>query len=323
MPMKDLKNVRSLVTGGAGAIGSRLVPRLRERGHEVVVVDDLSSGYRGNLPPDVEFHEGSIVDRQLVGRLADEVGFDYVFHLAALFANQNSVDNPMKDLDINGAGTLNLLVCLAGSPHFERLKRLVYTSSSCVYGRAVGIVREDAPYSTDTPYAVTKLMGEYYARYFNKQYAMPVTIVRPFNSFGPGERPGRYRNVIPNFIRLAMLGQPLVITGSGEETRDFTFVDDIAEGFYRAAISDRAIGEAYNLGTGRETKIGDLAQRIVALTGSQSEIQHVSRRSWDHVDRRCADASKAKAELGFAANTTIDEGLAATISWIKSLRDLG
>ncbi len=165
-------------------------------------------------------------------------------------------------------------------------------------------------------------MGEFYAQYFNKQFSMPITTVRPFNSYGPGERPGKYRNVIPNFIRLAMLGEPLVITGTGDEMRDFTFVDDITNGFYLAAMSDRGSGNAYNLGTGRETKIGDLAKKIVALTDSTSEIQFVPRRSWDHVDRRCADITNAAADLGFEAKTTIEEGLAATVQWIKQLPDL-
>ncbi len=124
-----------MYTGGAEpAIGSRLTLRLQAEGHEVVVLDDLSSGYRENLPRDVEFHQGTVVDCALVEKLVGGKGFDYVFHLAALFANQNSVDNPMKDLEVNGEGTLNLMTCLASSPELSRLKRLVYTSSSCVYG---------------------------------------------------------------------------------------------------------------------------------------------------------------------------------------------
>jgi UDP-glucose 4-epimerase len=310
--------IQSLVTGGAGAIGSRLVRRLQGEGHRVVVLDDLSSGFRENLPSDVEFIEGTVTDAAALKKVF-ETGFDYVFHLAALFAHQNSVDNPLKDLDVNGRGTLQTALAAIEAPEAKRLKKFVYVSSSCIYGHAGGVVEEDAPQVTHTPYAVTKLMGEYYMRYFHQHYTMPVAIVRPFNSYGPGERPGKYRNVIPNFMQLAMAGEPLIITGDGEETRDFTYVEDTANGMFLVAVSATANAEAFDLGTGRETKIGDLARAVVRITESKSEIQFKPRRGWDKVDHRCASVAKANRELGYEAKTYIEDGLRHTAAWLRSI----
>ncbi|MCG3174829.1 MAG: UDP-glucose 4-epimerase [Myxococcota bacterium] len=309
----------ALVTGGAGAIGSRLCARLITDGFQVIALDDLSSGYLENLPPSAEFVSGSICEADLLNRLFEQYRFTHVFHLAALFANQNSVDHPERDLDVNGLGTMRIGLEACRPDSLKRLRRLVYTSSSCVYGNCAGKVSETAAFDLDTPYAITKLLGEHYFRYFSRQYGVPVSIVRLFNSYGPGERPGKYRNVIPNFIWKALNNEPLTITGTGEETRDFTYIEDVVDGIVLAATSDNAAGETFNLATGQETPVGELARMIVEMTGSKSEIRHVPRRSWDHVLRRCGDISRARERLGYDPKTTLPEGLRPAIEWIRRL----
>jgi nucleoside-diphosphate-sugar epimerase len=308
---------KCLITGGAGAIGSRLAADLASRGFYVCVLDDLSSGSSDLLDPGVTFVRGSITDAPLVSRLLGEA-YDYVFHLAALFANQNSVDHPLDDLETNGQGTLQLLESIAQSSVRGRLKRLVYASSSCVYGGVGGAIAEDAPFHPDTPYAITKLLGEQYVRYYSERYELPAVTLRLFNSYGPGEMPGKYRNVIPNFIKAALLGEPLSITGSGNETRDFTYVDDVVGGFWKAATAPQAIGRTYNIGTGRETPIRVLAETILSMTASDSELRIQPRRAWDHVSRRRAVIDKAREELGYEPSATLEKGIQATISWIRS-----
>ncbi len=307
-----------LITGGAGAIGSRLAKRL-VKGNNVVVVDDLSSGYKDNLPKGVQFIEGDISDGQFVKQLFEKNKFDYIFHLAALFANQNSIDNPEKDLLVNGDGTLKLILSALPQSKSGNLKKFVFASSSCVYGKKDGLINEENKFDPETPYAITKILGERYLKFYFDNEGLPITILRFFNSYGPGERPGRYRNVIPNFIQLALENKPLTITGTGEETRDFTFVDDVVSCIIQSAMCDVALGETYNVASGKETKIGDLAQLIVELCNSKSEIVYTKRRSWDNVKSRCGDISKASRDLGFIPNTDLGEGLSKTISWIKNL----
>ncbi|MDY7092264.1 MAG: NAD-dependent epimerase/dehydratase family protein [Acidobacteriota bacterium] len=311
----------ALVTGGAGAIGSRLAAELLRRDFEVVVLDDLSSGYPENVPEGARFVEGSVTDLGLLDRLFTDHGFTYVFHLAALFANQNSVDHPVQDLEINGGGTLALLERTAhAAEDLGGFQRFLYASSSCVYGNVSGAISEDQPtHATETPYAITKFLGEQYLQFFMEHYGLPGTIVRPFNSYGPGERPGRYRNVIPNFIKLALRGDPLNITGEGNETRDFTFNGDTVAGIVGAATSSASQGKAYNLATGQETKIIDLAKQIIRLSDSTSEIRFTGRRSWDQVTSRCGSITRAREDFGYTPSTSLEEGLRLTIDWIRSL----
>ncbi len=183
---------------------------------------------------------------------------DYVFHLAALFANQNSIDHPETDLMVNGMGTLRVLLY----SNRNDVDKFIFASSGCsVYGSQAPLpLKEDfVSLHLDTPYQITKLLGELYCNFFHDYYGLPVAIGRFFNVYGPGEIPGKYRNVIPNFIYWALHGQPLPITGTGEETRDFTFVEDIVEGVLRLGVIPEAVGEAVNLASGTETKIIDLA----------------------------------------------------------------
>jgi nucleoside-diphosphate-sugar epimerase len=304
-----------VITGGAGAIGSRLVSRCLDLGAEhIIAVDNLTSGYKWLLPP----HPGvRLVQADTCDLLDLEIAVanPTVFHLAAFFANQNSVDHPREDLHTNGLGTLTTLMWAA-----ERgARRFVYASAGCsIAGHGIeAAIREDMPVSLtlDTPYQITKALGEFYCNYFNPR--IPTVRCRFFNSYGPGEIPGPYRNVIPNFIWCALRGEPLVITGTGDETRDFIYVDDLVSGLLAAAGRPEARGEAFNLGTGVQTRIIDLAEIVIKACRSTSRIEFGPRRPWDRSTHREAEISKAKAALGFQPTVAIREGIERTVDWFR------
>jgi UDP-glucose 4-epimerase len=306
---------RFLITGGAGAIGSNLARELISRGHEVTVLDDLSSGYRDLVPQQARFIEGSITDDKALAA-AFELSPNYVIHAAALFANQNSVEHPQDDLTINGLGLVKVLErCVSGA-----VRKVLFCSSSCVYGGKAVMREDDLDLRPDTPYAITKWLGERYLRYWVDYYRLNAVAVRLFNIYGPGERPGRYRNVIPNFFDLAMRGEPLVITGTGEETRDFTFTGDAVAGMLGAIEAETTPGDIFNIGSGHATRIGDLAAKINALTGNRAPVRFVPRREWDHVPHRACDNARARQVFGFAPRVTLDEGLKQTLTWLKASR---
>jgi nucleoside-diphosphate-sugar epimerase len=241
---------------------------------------------------------------------------DYCFHLAAHFANQNSVDHPETDLEVNALGTLRALEYA----NLVGVKRFVFASSGCsVYGSQAPLpLKEDfVSLHLDTPYQVNKLVGELYCNYFYNYFKLPVSIARYFNVFGPGEVPGKYRNVIPNFTWWAMNGQSLPITGTGDETRDFTFIKDIVDGTLRLGVSDAAIGEAVNLASEKETRILDLANWINELTENKAGIKFKQRRDWDKAIRRRASVEKAKRILGYEPKTDFKTGLKAVFEWFK------
>ena len=310
--------MRILVTGGAGAIGCNLVNRLLEDPmiEQVTVLDDLSSGYRENVPdhPKVRFVEGSVTDESALDGLFSSDRLDWVVHLAASFANQTSVENPQKDLHVNGMGTLKLLEYAVKA----KVKRLVYSSSSCVYGNQEGILREDTEvFHTETPYAATKLLGERYLKFFHSYHDLDAVILRFFNTYGPGERPGRERNVIPNFLRLAMQKKPLPITGDGTETRDFNYVDDTVTGVMAALKAPPGVGgKVFNLASGRETSILALAEEINRVTRNPAGIVFQNRRKWDTVLRRLASISEAKKYLNYVPRVPVKEGIRRTYVWL-------
>jgi nucleoside-diphosphate-sugar epimerase len=311
-----------LVTGGAGCIGANLTGALIAHGAaRVLVLDDLSSASRWNLPDDpaVRFVHGSVLDDEALHAVFAEKP-DYVYHLAALFANQNSVDHPEQDLMVNGLGTLKTL-------QFARLagvRRFVYASSGCsVYGSAapLPLVEDFVSIDLDTPYQITKLLGELYCNFFFHYYQVPVVRARFFNVYGPGEIPGRYRNVIPNFLYWAMRKEPLPITGTGEETRDFTFVGDVVEGLLAAGTAEQAVGEAMNLASGKEVTVAHLATLINELTGNPAGVRYTERRSWDHITRRRASVDKAGRLLGYRPSTDFDTGVRRTWDWFGKNRE--
>ena len=308
-----------LVTGGAGAIGSNLAKALAEAGAaRVLVLDDLSSGQRWNVPsfPNVLFVEGGILDEVVLKRVFFERP-TYVFHLAAFFANQNSVDHPESDLMVNGLGTLKLLQY----SKMVEIKRFIYASSGCsIYGSHSPLpLREDfISIHLSSPYQITKMLGELYCNFFTHHYEMEIVRTRFFNSYGPGEIPGAYRNVIPNFLYWALNGKALPITGTGEETRDFTYVGDIVEGLLLAGSASEAIGQEMNLASGNETKIIDLARMVNELTGNQAGVTFTERRKWDTKSRLLASVDKAKQLIGFEPKTSFAEGLQNTVGWVKA-----
>jgi nucleoside-diphosphate-sugar epimerase len=238
---------------------------------------------------------------------------DIVYHLAAFFANQNSVDYPQRDLMTNGFGSLLVYqyanMCGTG--------RVVYASSGCsIYGSDAPLpLKEDfMSMHLTTPYQITKMLGELYANFFQHHYNLPVVKTRFFNSYGPGEVPGQYRNVIPNFIFWALSGLPLPFTGSGEETRDFTYVLDIVDALLRAGYFPQAIGAEMNIASGAEVNILKMAERINQLTGNRAGIVRVERRVWDTKQRLLASIEKAHEILGYRPATEFERGLASRSS---------
>lgn len=312
------KGKKILVTGGAGAIGSTLVRNLCDtEAAMVIVLDDLTSGQRWNLPPasNMMFVEGSVLDEVKLKRVFFEEP-QIVFHLAAFFANQNSIDHPEHDLMTNGMGTLRLLEY----SKLTKIERFIYASSGCsIYGSSAPLpLREEfMSLNLSTPYQITKMLGELYCNFYFNNYSMPVVKTRFFNSYGPGEVPGQYRNVIPNFIFWALQGKPLPLTGTGEETRDFTYVEDIVDGLLRAGYFQKAVGQEMNLASGVETRIIDLATMINELTGNKAGILFSKRRKWDTKSRLLASIDRAKELFDYQPKTSFKEGLTNTIQWFR------
>ncbi len=314
------KDKNIIITGGAGAIGSNLVRRLLEESPAgITVLDDLSSSYAWNLPtnPAVRLVSRSILDDEALASAFSD-GIHYVFHLAAHFANQNSMENPNTNLMVNGMGTLKLLQYAQMA---KTLERFVFASAGCsIYGSDPPLpVHEGLPVSIhmETPYQITKFLGELYCNFYHGHYGLPVVRSRIHNSYGPGEVPGQYRNVIPNFVWRAMHGKPLTITGDGTETRDFIFVADLVDGLMKCGADPKAIGEAFNLSSNNETRVIDLAETINRLVGNKAGITYTQRRDWDKISARRSSYDKANKTLGFKPQIDMEQGLKSTIAWFK------
>lgn len=307
-----------LVTGGAGAIGTNLVRTLAELGAStIIVLDDMSAAYDWNVPslPSVLLVKGSVTDEVALKRVFS-YSPDIVYHLAAFFANQNSVDYPQRDLMVNGLGTL-LVFQYA---QLAKTAKVVYASSGCsIYGSAAPLpLTEDfMSMHLTTPYQITKMLGELYGNFFHHHYSLPVVKARFFNSYGPGEVPGQYRNVIPNFIYRALRGLPLPFTGSGEESRDFTYVSDIVDALLRAAYFEAAVGQEMNIASGRETRILAMAERVNELCGNSAGIVRAAPRVWDTKKRLLASVTRAHELLGYTPSMDFDKGLQQTVQWFK------
>lgn len=311
------ENKLVLVTGGAGAIGSNLCKRLVELGATVIILDNLFSSYIWNVPdlPNVLFVKGDVtndIDLKLVFNMKPSI----VFHLAAFFANQNSVDYPETDLLVSGLGTIKTLeyAVLIG------VEKYVYASSGCaIYGAQapLPLKEEFTSLHLSSPYQISKMTGELYCNFYYHHYELPVVKTRFFNSYGPGEVPGQYRNVIPNFIYWAMKGYSLPITGSGKMTRDFTYVGDIIDALLRAGYYEQAIGQEMNIASGEEIDILELANRINELTGNKAPLRFTERRKWDTKSRLLASIDRARELIGYNPKTGFDEGLQLTIQWFR------
>ncbi len=298
----------SLVTGAAGFIGSELVRQLSAAGHSVVAFDNLATGSWQNLAgvENCERIEGNILDRVQLARAAG-MGVTSIFHLACVNLRE-SLRAPRHSHDVNATGTLNVLEAARNA----NVARFVQVSTSEVYGTALTAPMTEAhPTHPTTPYGASKLAGEAYARAFHLSYGLPVTIVRPFNSYGPRchheESSGE---VIPKFLLRSRAGLPLRIFGDGHQTRDFTFVSDSARGILLAGTVPAAMGGTFNLGSGAEISILMLA-RLIAPTAA---ILHDPERPGD-VRRLLADSSAARRILGYQPTVSFDEGLARLSAW--------
>ena len=317
-PSEAFRRKTVLVTGGAGAIGSNLALALSEFDvKRIFVLDNLSSSHEWNLrmDPKIQFVKGDILDEKDLAQAFNSHP-QIVYHLAAHFANQSSVDYPELDLQVNGLGILRVL------EHSQRagVDRFVYASSGCgIYGSDTPMPFTEDYVSMDlyTPYQVTKMLGELYTNMFHNLYDLPIVNARFFNSYGPGEVPGKYRNVIPNFFYWAIQAQPLPITGSGEETRDFTYVGDIVNGLLACAAADEAVGEAINLATGREIRILDLANWVNEITRSKAGIVFKERRNWDKKNRLVASIEKARRLLHYEPRMDFKDGLRQVHRWFE------
>lgn len=312
------ENKLVLVTGGAGAIGSNLCKRLVELGATVIILDNLFSSYIWNVPdlPNVLFVKGDVtndIDLKLVFNMKPSI----VFHLAAFFANQNSVDYPETDLLVSGLGTIKTLeyAVLIG------VEKYVYASSGCaIYGAQapLPLKEEFTSLHLSSPYQISKMTGELYCNFYYHHYELPVVKTRFFNSYGPGEVPGQYRNVIPNFIYWAMKGYSLPITGSGKMTRDFTYVGDIVDALLRAGYYEQAIGQEMNIASGKEIDILELANMINEVTGNKAPLRFTERRKWDTKSRLLASIDRARELIGYNPKMDFDEGLQLTIQWFRA-----
>lgn len=305
--------MKILITGGSGFIGSHLVEHFQGKA-EVRVLDNLRTGHRRNLDGfDVEFIEGSITDRALVDRAVK--GVDYVFHLAALVSVPESVERPHECVSLNVNGLLNVLEASAAAG----VKKLCFASSAAIYGNNPELPkRETMRPEPRSPYAVTKLDGEYYCQQYAETGRLETAAFRFFNVFGPRQDPkGAYAAAMPIFMEKALAGEPLTIFGDGGQTRDFIYVKDIVAALVFGAMTPGVTG-VFNAGYGGKITVLELARRIIELAGSKSEIRHAPERAGD-VRHSMASVDKLQA-AGFRPTGSLEEGIAATLAWMRAAR---
>lgn len=326
---KDLSNSNILIVGGAGFVGSNLVKMILSANDSslVTVVDNLLSAERANLPENerLNFIEGSIADDSILARIQDK--FDYIFHLATYHGNQSSIHDPIAD---HANNTLTTLKLLEHVKNYKKLKKLVYSSAGCSVAEKTfneTSATEEREYTSikhDSPYSISKIIGEFYSLYYFSQHKCPTVRARFQNVYGPGEILGAgkwrgtpatiWRNVTPTFIFKALNGFPIPLENEGIASRDFIFVDDICRGLIACATAGKA-GEVYNIASGKETTISELAQNILFLTGNKSKIEYLPKRNWDNSGKRFGSTVKSKRDLGFEAKISLAEGLKTTIDW--------
>ena len=304
---------RILVTGGAGFVGAAVTRRLVDAGARVTVLDDLFTGKADAIPTGASFIQGSVTDVPLINELVGD--HSLILHLAArnIIA---STANPLDDYATNIGGTLNVLMAARAS----KVDRVVYSSSASVYGNPRSIpINEDDPLWTLSPYAVSKLGGENYCTAFAESYGLRVTTVRYSNVYGPGQRPDNpYCGVVSKFLVEAHAGRPITIHGDGEQTRDYTYIDDAVEATLLAAVHPRAEGEVFNVGTGIETSVNRLAASIGEALEVEIDLRHVDRRDIDNIRRRVVNIEKIRRMLRWTPQWTLDRGLVETANWYKA-----
>ncbi|MBI2561181.1 MAG: GDP-mannose 4,6-dehydratase [candidate division NC10 bacterium] len=318
--------MRVLITGGAGYIGSHLVDALIKRGNEVLVIDNLSTGKIENLRhllghPSFHFINDSILNEQLLERFVPSM--DLIFHLAAAVGVRNVLQDPLAAINTNVRGT-EVVLGLA----FKYWKRLVLASTSEIYGKASHVpFREDDDRVLGSTavarwsYSMSKAVDEHFAFAYAAK-GLPVSIVRYFNSYGPRLDERGYGSVVANFIRQALRGDSITVHGDGKQTRCFTYIEDAVAGTLLAGEVKEALGEAFNIGSTRESSILDLAKAIKRLTRSKSPIEFVAYEAYygegfEDTRRRVPSADKAKRLLGFTAKVDLEAGLKKTIAWCR------
>lgn len=329
--MNEFQRQRCLVVGGAGFVGSNLVRMLLDSDcARVTVIDNLLSSEQENLPTDsrLDFIRGSIADDGILASVAD--GYDYVFHLATYHGNQSSIANPLADHDNNLITTLKLYEHMKT---FTRLKKVVYAASGCTlaphtYGQAEATTEDGpVPLELDSPYQISKVVGEFYSVYYHQQHRLPTVRARFQNVYGPGEILGAgqwrgtpatvWRNVTPTFVYRALKKLSLMVENQGLASRDFIYVEDIARGLMRCAVAGTP-GDVYNLASGVETSILELAMLANKLTDNPAAIEFLPARAWDRSGKRFGSTEKAKREIGFEVHVTLPEGLLKTVEWTRS-----
>lgn len=335
MSAKSFKGQKILVVGGAGFVGSNLVHQLLENDPaQVLVVDNLLSSDVSNIPADprVHFVFGSITEDSILAALPSDL--DFAFHLACYHGNQSSIANPLADHENN---TLTSLKLFDQIKNIKSLKKVVYAAAACAVAEKTydnpSATTEEQPVTLyhDSPYSISKLIGELYGNYFHLRHDLPFVKARFSNVYGPREILGAgqwrgtphtvWRNVTPSFIWRALNGESLPLDNGGNTSRDFIFVEDMARGLMACALNGH-LGEIYNLATGQETTILELANLINEFTGNKTPPTILPARDWDRSGKRFASTEKAKNELGFAAKVDIRKGIRETVEWTKMNRNL-
>jgi UDP-glucose 4-epimerase len=296
--------VRFLVTGGAGFLGSALANRLAQDGHQVRVIDDLSAGDSSRLDDQVLFTRGDVSDRPKLWTLLQSV--DCVYHLAARVLVSESILYPRAYNEVNVGGTVSVMEAMRDAG----VQRVVFTSSGAVYGeQAEQPVREDQIPNPQSPYAVSKLAAEYYVRTIGALWGIETVILRIFNAYGPGQSlPPSHPPVVPRFLHQALHGGSLVIFGSGGQTRDFVYLDDVVEALVVSAMAADVDRRVINVGTGRETSVNDLAALVARVTGREADLLHSPAESGG-VSHLCADVSLARQLLDYEPGVDLAQGL--------------
>ena len=305
---------KALVTGGAGFIGSHLVDKLMEKGFEVVVLDNFSTGNLENLRSHLGKENfciirGDVRNKADVKKAAKDV--DYIFHLAAIISVELSIKNPSLVNEVNVYGTLNILE----ESLKLNLKRFVYLSSCAVYGNPVYLpIDEEHPTKPLSPYGVSKLTAEHYCRIFYEIYGVQTVCLRLFNVYGPRQSSGPYSGVITKFVGCLKRRKPLVIFGDGEQTRDFIYVDDVIDAILSASESKKCSGEIINIGSGKETSINELAKILVEIFGYKEVKPKYANAKPGDIRRSCANLTKAKKLLNFKPKISLEEGLRRVVA---------
>lgn len=300
--------MKTLITGVAGFLGSALAARLLEDGHQVIGLDDLSTGKEGAIPSGVQFELGDMRDRPKLWTLLQ--GVECVYHLAARVAVQESILYPREYNSTNVGGTVSVMEAMRD----VGVNRVVFTSSGAVYGDQVAQpLHEEMVPSPDSPYAVSKLAAEYYVKTIGRLWGIETVTLRIFNAYGPGQHmPADHPPVIPYFLRQAVKGGSLIVHNSGTQTRDFVYLDDVVSALSRAGTASDVDGKTLNIGSGREYSILDLVSRVIEVTGVQTEAIYNYKASGG-VGRMRADISRAGSLLGYQPRFSLAEGLKRTL----------